>query len=172
MSLAFATWVGAVATALLAVGAGLTVYYARKAFIAQSQQLRDQQEINRLQVQEIRESLAERKQGREQRRRAQAAQVITWPGDAPLDNDEDIRTAAFVRNSSSQPVYDVRIGWGGDSQASLGSLMPGDEHVVRGAGTSAADGTHAEFRDAAGVRWRTTSAGKLTELPADQSVPT
>ena len=42
MSLAVATWIGAIATALLAVGAGSTVYYAGKAFTAQSQQLSGQ----------------------------------------------------------------------------------------------------------------------------------
>jgi hypothetical protein len=141
----------------------LTVYYARKAFTAQSQQLSGQHEINRLQAQEIRDSLAERQRDREQRRRAQAAQVFTWPGEAP--HAGDVRTAAFICNSSSQPVYDVRIGWGGGEHATLPSLMPGRDHVVPGAGTSAAEGTHVEFRDAAGVRWRTTSAGELTELP-------
>ena len=87
MSLAVTTWIGAIATALLAVGAGSTVYYARKAFTAQSQQLSGQQEINRLQAQEIRESLAERKRDREQRRRAQAAQVFTWPDETPHAGD-------------------------------------------------------------------------------------
>lgn len=158
MSLAVATWIGVIATALSAAGAGLTGYYARKAFAAQSQQLSGQQEINRLQAQEIRDSLAERRRD-PQRRRARAAQVFTWPGEAP--HAGDVRTAAFVCNSRSQPVYDVRIGWGGGEHATL----PSRDHVVPGAGTSAAEGTHVEFRDAAGVRWRTTSAGELTELP-------
>jgi hypothetical protein len=36
-----AIWIGGVATVILAVGAGFTVCFARKAFNAQSQQLKD-----------------------------------------------------------------------------------------------------------------------------------
>lgn len=100
----------------------------------------------------------------EQRRRAQAAQVFTWPGKAPLHGEDDMRDAAFIRNTSAQPVYDVSIGWGGHAGALLAVLMPGDEHAARGAGASATKGTSAESRDAAGAWWRTTSAGVLTDL--------
>jgi hypothetical protein len=102
----------------------------------------------------------------EQRKRAQAAEVFTWADEEPFeDNPRDIRLAAFVRNASSRPVYDVRIGWARTTATSVPFLMPGADHVVPGAGTSISEGTYAEFRDSAGLRWRTTSHGELTELP-------
>jgi hypothetical protein len=145
-----AAWLTAAATGLLALFAVITAIFAIKAYGGQSI--------------EVRLLIAERKREAEQRHRAQRAQVFTWPGEAPLRDAEDIRAAAFIRNSSSQPVYEISIGWAGTAQAAVPRLMPGQEYCVPGAGTSAADGTHAEFRDAAGVRWRTTSAGDLKEL--------
>lgn len=101
----------------------------------------------------------------QERRRAQATEVFTWAGDDPGVRTEEPRLAGFVRNASSRPIYDISIGWGGAGADSTPALLPGKDYVARGAGLSAMQGTHAEFRDAAGLRWRTTSAGLLTELP-------
>lgn len=144
------TWLTAILTGVLAVGALVTAVFAFLAFRKQSQEVALLQEQDRRDI--------------EQRRRAQAAQVFTWPGKAPLHGEDDMRDAVFIRNTSAQPVYDISIGWGGQADALLPVLMPGDEHAVRGAGTSAAKGTFAEFRDTAGAWWRTTSEGELTDL--------
>lgn len=97
MSVDLSGEITAIATAVLAVFAILTAYYARKAFLKQSQEVTDQasmlkvqsdeleeqRKINAeqtrvlaLQAEELRESLGERKREADQRRRAQAAQVF------------------------------------------------------------------------------------------------
>jgi hypothetical protein len=68
MSLIVATWAGAIATALLAVGAGFTVYYARKEFREQSR------EVALLQKQ-VESEQEQRRREAEEQRRAQAARV-------------------------------------------------------------------------------------------------
>jgi ABC-type bacteriocin/lantibiotic exporter with double-glycine peptidase domain len=74
MSLLFATQLTAIATAALAVFAIVTAFYARQAFRKQSQEVRDQasmlkvqseqlaaqRKINSLQAEDLRESLKER----------------------------------------------------------------------------------------------------------------
>jgi hypothetical protein len=71
------------------------------------------------------------------------------------------------RNAGHQPIYGISLGWGATGQQSWPALLPDCEHIIPGAGSAVADGTApiwAEFRDAAGIRWRTTSHGELTEL--------
>src|SRR5438045_181067 len=70
------TWITAIATAGLLAGAIITAVYAIKAFGAQSQQLKDQRELNakqtrvlELQATELRESIDERKRDADERRR-------------------------------------------------------------------------------------------------------
>lgn len=151
MSLVAATWTGALATIGLLAGAALTAWYARKAFREQSKEVK------------ILQQQAERDM--DDRRRAQAIHIFTWAEQRPYNDDPgDMRAAACVRNTSQQPVYDVRLGWGASGQQAWPVLLPGDEHVVTGAGTAVTDGSAsvwAEFRDAAGTRWRTTSIGEL-----------
>lgn len=97
MSLIFATQLTAVATAVLAVFAFVTAWYARRAFLKQSQEVSDQAEMLKvqseqlteqrklnkeqtrvlaLQAEELHKSLAEREREAEQRRRAQAGRVF------------------------------------------------------------------------------------------------
>lgn len=92
MSLTLVTWIGAIATVILAVGAVVTSIFASRAFHKQSRevevlqrQLTDQQAINaeqdkvlKLQAADLRESLDERQRDREQRHREQAARVFPW----------------------------------------------------------------------------------------------
>src|SRR6185437_9543696 len=99
MSLIIATWTGAIATVVLAVGAGVTIYYAKRAFDkqseevhdqaemlrVQSEQLREQQQLNtkqtqvlELQAEELRASIEQRQADAEERRRAQATRVFLW----------------------------------------------------------------------------------------------
>ncbi len=150
MSLLVATQVTAVATGVLAFFAIVTAVFAYLAFREQSV------EVGLLQRQAARDS--------EQRRREQAAHVFAWVEQRPYDGD--MRAAACVRNTSQQPVYDIRLGWGDGGQQTWPVMLPGEEHVFPGAGSMVADGTApvwAEFRDTAGIRWRTTSTGKLDQ---------
>jgi hypothetical protein len=132
-------WITAAATAMLALFAVLTAYYARQAFLKQSkevsdeaemlrlqsEQLEEQRKINaeqtavlKLQAAELRESLDEREREAEQRHRAQASRVFitqelsrTVPsGYAEREHVEPFVTVTVV-NSSEQPVYDAEIRW-------------------------------------------------------------
>jgi hypothetical protein len=155
MSLLAATWTGVGATVGLFLGAIVTARYAIKAFRKQSE------EVQLLQQQAERDI--------EQRRRAQPTQVFAWVESRPFQgNPEDMRAAACLRNKSAQPVYNILLGWGDSGQQRQRVLLPGEEHIMPGVGSTVADGklpVWAEFRDAAGVRWRTTSEGELAELP-------
>ena len=110
-----ATWVLAVATVLLAAGAIVTVYYARRAFLDQAAELselrkqgEDQHKVNEkqvtvleLQTRELSESLDERKRQAEEQRRAQAETIdLTWdamPGSSMV----------VVINGSRRPIRSV-----------------------------------------------------------------
>jgi hypothetical protein len=152
MSLTVATWIGAIATAVLALGAIVTVYYARKAFREQSrelgvlqQQAKDQQDfyekqarVLALQAEELQASLDERKREALERRQVQAARVFVTQSAQP-----NVLTAAArltprprvivaqVQNASSQPVYEVvatwHLGsepWGDPNPEPLGTALP------------------------------------------------
>jgi hypothetical protein len=152
MSLLAATWTSAIATVLLVIGAVVTAFYARNAYRDQSRQ------TGLLQEQALRDI--------GQRRSAQASQVFTWLEERPFDgNDSDLRTAACVRNTSGQPVYDIELGLepGKGSERRWPVLMPGAEDQLPGLGTSRRR-AWIRFRDSAGVRWQATSDGQLTEL--------
>ena len=104
--LTVATWIGAIATLGLLIGAIVTVYYAKKAFgeqarsvAKQSDQLNVQRQQMRLQLaanarqarvldlqaSELRESLARLEREAAERRRAQASQVLFWDERLPAD---------------------------------------------------------------------------------------
>jgi hypothetical protein len=190
MPLTAPAWIGAIATVILAVGAIIAVYFARKAFNAQSQQLRDQQEIGKktaevlqLQGSELRESLNERL-------RAQAAQVFIEVDRMPpvtkaavkpgqKADPQPWRLSAKVRNTSMQPIYDLYVIWQlGTVRMGkpdpMARLMPGCDASFDRAGPQAtassqpADpgmlGAFLAFRDAAGVRWAVREDGTLTEI--------
>jgi hypothetical protein len=121
----FPTWV-------LAAGAIVTVYYARKAFREQSRELGvlqrqakqqadmfdDQQKVNeeqvrvlKLQAKELQASLDQRKGDAESQRREQANKVAAWfatkesaRGGGPLR-----LWGALIRNDSDLPILNVRV---------------------------------------------------------------
>jgi len=132
-----ATWVLAIATMVLALGAALTVLFAKRAFDKQSEEVRtladqlkvsceqfeEQKRLNArqtdvldLQQQDLRESL-------EQRQFAQAALIYVtndyFSGRSRGSSEEIVegRTArlptvtATIFNASPQPIYDVRVMW-------------------------------------------------------------
>jgi hypothetical protein len=137
------TAIAAIATAVLAVGAGFTVYYARNAFSEQSEELGelrkqgdDQRKVNeeqttvlKLQAQELSASLDERKRQAEEQRRAQANQVAAWfglgevPGTRPRMDGPAVVPAwgAVIRNSSGLPIYDVQAGFHLITETSTGA---------------------------------------------------
>ncbi len=157
MSLLAATWTSAIATVVLAIGAGIAAAYAIKAYRKQSEQTR----------------LLQNQAGRdiEQRRRDQASHVFAWVEQRAFnDNPEDMRAAACIRNTSNQPVYDISLGLGETGDQHWPVLMPGHEHVRPGLGTAFASGQRsvsATFRDSAGLRWHTTADGQLRDLPGE-----
>jgi hypothetical protein len=134
MSLIFATQLTAVATAVLAVFAIFTAWYARRAFLKQSQevsdqasmlqiqseQLADQRKVNAeqtrvlaLQAEELRESLAERRREAVERRNAQAAQVHIVLKMIGKSREGAPEIEAIIVNASErqQPIYDVKLYW-------------------------------------------------------------
>jgi hypothetical protein len=164
---AVATWIGALATVGLLIGAGFTVYYARNAFREQSDQVKLLKKQDERDVQ--------------QRRSAQAAQVYVFiPRGQQAEAAAEL--TARIHNASQQPVYDLEMTWheGQNPKNQIGDpkkrdrLMPDESLPFSPTATmgSSTDGigVTAEFRDAAGVRWRTNDRGELTE-PVQQRDP-
>jgi uncharacterized protein YneF (UPF0154 family) len=181
MPLTTPTWIAAIATVVLAIGVLIAVYFARKAFQAQSRQLRSQHEINEklaeaipLQTKELHESLDER-------RRVQAAQVFIELDRVapPASSSTAAETAPWrltltVHNTSKQPVYDLYVIWQlGTVRMGkpdpMARLMPGcDASFERRGPQEATDpaalGAFVAFRDAAGIRWAVREDGTLTDI--------
>jgi hypothetical protein len=132
------TWITAIATVGLLVGAITTAIYAIRAFRAQAQAVRDQAgmlkvqseqlaeqrrinekqtDVLELQAAELRESIEDRKRETEQRRRAQASRVFIWEErgedevNFPPGSPPAPWVTAWVVNTSEQPVYSVIISW-------------------------------------------------------------
>jgi hypothetical protein len=185
-------WVEAVATVGALVGAGVTAWFAVEAFRAQSAQvelqrtqLDDQVAFNReqttvlaLQADEMRQAAADRQRAADGRRRAQAAQVFLWTErkQDPATPDAAPRVLhVHVKNSSSQPVYELELQWHdgsapwGDPDRHPHPLMPGEQadwsRPKTGSGVISGLDAVAVFTDAAGARWRRHSDhGELDEL--------
>lgn len=134
---------------MLAVFAVVTAVFAFLAFRKQSAEVR----------------LLQEQAGRdiEQRRKAQAAKVFVIVGGLTPDLSDEI----CLRNHSEQPVYDLVASSPGRPELQrVPCVLPGDVYPFF-AGIQDPDGKMPlvclDFRDAAGVRWRTTSRGELTE---------
>lgn len=191
MSEIFTDQLTAVANVVLAVFALATAVLAGLAFLKQSrevhaveQQMKDGQELARQQaalliVQSDQLEVQRRQFDEDQtaRRRAQAAQVFILIDEARTLKAQTILKAA-ARNTSSQPVYDLWVQWRTDDgefgdATSRPQLLPAAAERFEQSWTTAAGITGTDvsldFRDAAGLRWRTTGRGILTELCADVS---
>ncbi len=178
LSIALPTWIGAIATVVLAVGAGFTVYYARKAFREQAEEVRILREESERDIQ--------------QRRRSQASRVFIHQEAAPAEHDPQlaaaqmgaairsrdeatILVAARLSNTSKQPVYDIAIRWS-ISGAPLGGphvepyLMPGKELLRAQSWTPSAGITglavKVEFSDAAEFAGEPLTAGSWPSCAA------
>jgi|SRR5215813_6642455 len=175
MSLAIATWTGAVATVILAVGAIVSAVYAVRAFRAQSTEVRAQQEEFTRQAKE--------------RQRAQASRIyITMrsptgrdanpasPGGDAAEPAQPPFAIATVHNTGQRPVYDLRIHWvalnpvrQAGTEDRLDTLGPGERAEAKRAVPDTVKphelGPVAYFLDAAGVRWTLFPGGHLELVP-------
>jgi hypothetical protein len=159
-SIIWATWITALATAGLLVGAYFTAKYAAKTFGEQAHQVALLQQQAERDIQE--------------RRRAQAAQVfIVITSGVPAAPGVGVQVTAEGRNTSGQPVYDIAVEWRTNT-GPFGNvmvkpqLMPGETTPFTETWTEAQGfyglSVKVEFRDAAGIHWRTNDCGELTEL--------
>lgn len=164
-SIIWASWITALATAGLLIGAYFTARYAAKTFREQAKQVTLLKQQAERDIQE--------------RRRAQAAQVfIVITSGVPTTPGAGVQVTAEGRNTSGQPVYDIAVEWRTNT-GPFGNgmvkpqLMPGETAPFTQTWTED-QGFHGlsvkiEFRDAAGTHWRTNDRGELTELCGQKS---
>ncbi len=181
------TWVTAVAASAALVGVWLAYRAQAASLNTQRQQLTDQRDANRkqaealdLQAKEIRQSLDRLRQEREERRRAQAKQVLVKvTRDDTMDFDRPghpviRKMEAVVTNTSRMPVYDGYVVWQKgterlDDPDLFETLQPGETVTSRRkVDLFGEEMTHSKlieaavaFSDAEGVRWRAESNGVL-----------
>jgi hypothetical protein len=160
------TWLTAAFTALLAVFAIVTAWYAREAFRQQSVEVRD--------------LLQERRREAEERRRAQASMVFVsykHSDRQPMGQPQQGRATMYVKNTSEQPIYELRFAWPGFHEELTireQPLMPGEQDgdfrpVAPGPGNPPA--CAAIFRDRDEIWWRADSGGKLVDLGKHEAPP-
>jgi hypothetical protein len=170
------TWITAIATVGLLIGAAFTAVYAAKAFREQTRQLEEQRNVNakqttvlELQATELRASLAERQREAVQLKRAQASKV-------DIETEVGPETVTIrVTNNSDQSIWNADLIWDDDSMGYLEvTVYPGAEHLALRIGpgesksrtkrpddTPGASGAYLRFRDAAGNAWLRTPGGYL-----------
>lgn len=190
MSLDLSGEITAIATAVLAVFAIVTAFYARQAFRKQSQevsaierQVTDQQELTRQQAELLQVQSSQLDLQRQQlddqhmeRRRAQASLVSIWT-EWTGDSSHRVGTV-HIENKSLQPIRNLFVFWDnepdpGDKCEFFSFLGPGDRRDKTLAlpapfpdpGDPAMVGVSMFFQDAAGVRWRIRRNGQLEEKP-------
>lgn len=179
-----ATWITAFATAVLALGAIFTAWYAVRTFGRQAAEvalLEDQARTDR----------EERRREAEEKRRRQAALVYVTTALIPAFQPPAELSGAFgsdveshpaqltaaIHNTSEQPIYDVRVHWvdvrdsaqAGTEQI-VGTVGPGWQGPsLRDAPGGAYPGRFRAviyFRDAAGLRWTVMDDGHLAPVDA------
>lgn len=175
----------------LLIGAGLTGWYAKRAFDKQSEevstikeQLKAQQQLDEqqtpvlnLQAKDLAASLKQREREDWERRIAQVSLIFTWKervtsqavGTGAVDT-----VTTHVRNTSEQPIYDVRFSWrtrnrpGRHQTIRDKPLMPGDMDTdfapVPSSTEPAMFGAAVIFRDRADRWWRMWPNGKFEDL--------
>lgn len=150
------TWVTAIATVLLFIGAVVTAIYAIRAF--------------RLQRQQLNEQLAEQRRAQANEVRAQANKVAAWLGE--MDGDRSPRSA-WIRNASDLPVYSVSVSFldldsGHKFAEPQGLPVVGPSEffelaVAQAAKRPSQPVVAVKFTDAAGRTWERDVFGNLAE---------
>jgi hypothetical protein len=178
MSEIFSVQLTAAVNVVLAVGAIVTAVFALLAWQGQRRQLQGQDT-------QLLAEAEERKREAEERRKAQAAQVYIWqtpPRESyRLGVAAEFSVAAHIRNTSKQPVYDLRLAWlAGGTQHGIGTLrvaplLPDEEDTSLAAAPLGFEPDAliaiAVFRDRAGRWWRTRSDGILEETSPGDLAP-
>jgi hypothetical protein len=196
MSLTVPTWISAIATVGLLVGAAVTAVFAVKAFGKQSAQLKDQQEINRkqtlvldLQSRELDASVTARREATMQLRQEFASTVVAWQ-DEPQAASAGWLVVAHVLNTGQRPVRDVSVRWyaGGEPirarEEITACFLPGHQKNfdcrVDGASILAGLKAIVQFRTVGNDWWSAGTDGGLvggldladaSERPASQEAP-
>jgi hypothetical protein len=179
------TWITAIATAGLLIGAIITAIYATRAFAKQSEQLAEDRKVNteqirvlELQATELQESLKQRQRETLERQSAQASLVFVWQQRTvvnALDKLPEHTVTVHVHNTSNQPVYDIWFTWqSGDTKYSPmwreKPLMPDETDFHSAPLPADADpgtfGPVVIFRDRAKLWWQAQPDGQLEQLPA------
>lgn len=185
MSLAGPAWLAAIAAVVLAVAATVTAIFAIGAFGKQNGQLRDQQKAHARMAELIQLQAEELRDAARGRRRAQAAQVFieldrippvtAAAGPVRGEPDPPWRLSARVRNTSSQPVYDLHVIW----QAGLvrmgkpdrmGRLMPGRDASFHRPGPGPAPAPAGRPADPPAGRPADPPAGRPADPPVDPAI--
>ena len=122
--MATATWIAAIATAVLAVGVIAAAWFARTASVSLSRQLTAQQELAARLAEVLQLHAKELGPSYDERRRAQACRVFieldrivpvsvasSPDGETASPVQSPWRVTATVRNTSDQPVYDMYVIW-------------------------------------------------------------
>jgi len=175
----------------LLIGAGLTAWYAKRAFDKQCEevstieaQLRAQQQLNELQTpvldlqaKDLDASLKQRERENWERRIGQVSLIFTWEervsSQAVGTGGVDTVTVQ-VKNTSEQPIYDLRFSWRVRNRPDrhetvrVKPLMPGDMEAdsapVPSGTERAMFGAAVIFRDRADRWWRMWPNGKFDDL--------
>ena len=163
------TWITAIATVGLLIGAIITAIYAIRAFREQSREVGILLEQNDRDIRDRRRDQASRVFVHEERYTYHA---VGKP------SEKDI--TAYVHNTSEQPVYDVAFRWHSWGEPYTENrrdepLMPGAKDHDSARVPLDADpeqfGAFVIFRDRAGVRWRAHPDGRFDEIEPGSDVP-
>jgi cell division protein FtsL len=108
------TWITAIATLGLLIGAIITAMFAARAFSKQAEELENQREVNELQTKDLEESLKERERLRQvaQREQADAVNFAWWPASHVLiirhpPADTPAMSVLVVDNASRHRIMDA-----------------------------------------------------------------
>ena len=193
-----ATWVSALATVGLFLGAAIAAHAAGKTFRLQSKQvdiletrLKDQQALNRQEINVLQLQAQDLQTSIQQKRGAQARRILVWQDHLPQDPNlpqAAVRTAVtgvkpspvialYVENASAEPVRFVTISWYrgnrpvGNPEQAIPVLNPNLGQPVEIIKEASSDdlvlwGAVVEFTDAGDIRWsRRAEDGELRECP-------
>ncbi|HEU0242008.1 MAG TPA: hypothetical protein VFR11_22525 [Micromonosporaceae bacterium] len=176
-------WIEACSTAAAAMFAAGALWYAKRAFGAQNEQLTRAQQFEQKQAEVMAWQAAELRESLVQRRRQQANLVYTTIEVSVTDRRDgycDVGVDFTLTNQSTLPIYDVLVqaffggnAWTGSIDRSgeaervmaPGAVLSTYGTVLADTPTTKADVViSARFRDHAGRSWRVAPDGTLDDL--------